>query len=53
MSPLLRALPALLVALCAVPRPAAAQDPFGVLENLFSSVNSIVFYAQGAALQSD
>ena len=34
-------------------RPAAAQDPFGVLENLFSSVNSIVFYAQGAALQSD
>jgi hypothetical protein len=53
MSPLLRALPALLVALCTVPRPAAAQDPFGVLENLFSSVNSIVFYAQGAALQSD
>jgi hypothetical protein len=39
-------------AVLALPRPAAAQDPFGVLEGLFSSVNSIAFYAQGAALQS-
>jgi hypothetical protein len=53
MSPRLRALPLLLIVLWTVPRPAAAQDPFGVLENLFESVNSIVFYAQGAALQSD
>lgn len=45
---------ALLAALAvAAPRPALAQDPFGVLENLFSSVNSIVFYTQAAALQSD
>lgn len=38
--------------LLALPCPASAQDPFGVLEGLFSSVNSIVFYGQGAALQS-
>lgn len=43
----------LLVTLVALPAPARAQDPFGVLEGLFSSVNSIVFYGQGAVLQSD
>ncbi len=49
-----RALAALSAAMFAgAPQPAAAQDPFGVLEGLFSSVNSIVFYTQGAALQSD
>jgi hypothetical protein len=51
----MRRLPSLvaLAAALALPRPAAAQDPFGVLEGLFESVNSIAFYTHGAALQSD
>jgi hypothetical protein len=43
----------LAAALTLFPASARAQDPFGVLEGLFSSVNSIVFYGQGAVLQSD
>jgi hypothetical protein len=44
---------ALVAALTLLPVTARAQDPFGILEGLFSSVNSIVFYGQGAVLQSD
>jgi hypothetical protein len=43
----------ILAVLALAPTSVHAQDPFGVLEGLFSSVNSIVFYGQGAVLQSD
>ena len=57
MKPQLLRSPLLALLACALavgaPRPALAQDPFGILEGLFSSVNSIVFFTQGAVLQSD
>lgn len=45
--------PLLVAALLVLARPAAAQDPFGVLGDLFSSVNSIGFYGQAGVLQTD
>ncbi len=45
--------PLLAAALLLLARPAGAQDPFGVLGDLFSSVNSIGFYGQLGVLQTD